>query len=272
MKYAVAIAPENALASAFVVFRGFRQNIPLAAELGYKGVELALRSAEDINPGELDALLAENGMEVCGISTGQVFAEYGFSLTDTDPVQTERLMQIFFGLIDLASIYGRKINLGRVRGNLDGEDQEKSWKAFSDSMKKVCSYAATRGVDLLLEPVNRYELNFINNLEDGYKLLNRLEIPNLWLMADVFHMNIEDASITGELAKYYEWVKYLHFADSNRLAPGWGHTDFESIISLLYDMNFDGWISFEMLPEPHPLDAARQAIRYLESITKKIKS
>jgi sugar phosphate isomerase/epimerase len=88
-------------------------------------------------------------------------------------------------------------------------------------------------------------------------------------MADVFHMNIEDASITGELAKYYGYVKYLHFADSNRLAPGWGHTDFESIHNLLHERNYDGWISFEMLPEPNPMDAARQAIHYLESITKK---
>ena len=272
MKYAVAIAPGNALPSAFVVFRGFRQNIPLAAELGYKGVELALRSAEDIDPGELDVLLADSGMEVCGISTGQVYAEYGFSLTDTDPVRMEKLIKIFFGLIDLASGYGQKINLGRVRGNLDEKDREKSWKTFAESIRKVCDYAASKGVDLLLEPVNRYELNFINNLEDGHKLLESLEISNLWLMADVFHMNIEDASITGELAKYYEWVKYLHFADSNRLAPGWGHTDFESIISLLQEKKYDGWISFEMLPEPNPLDAARQAILFSESITKNIKS
>ncbi len=269
MNYAVAIAPENALPSAFVVFRGFRQNIPLAAELGYKGVELALRSANDIDPGELDALLADNGMEVCGISTGQVYAEYGFSLTDPNPLRTEKLMQIFYGLIDLASSYGQKINLGRVRGYLDENDRKESLRVFSESLQKVCAYAASRGVDLLLEPVNRYELNFINNLEDGHSLLKSLKIPNLWLMADVFHMNIEDASITGELAKYYEWVKYLHFADSNRLAPGWGHTDFESIISLLDEKDYDGWVSFEMLPEPNPMDAARQAILYLESITKK---
>jgi sugar phosphate isomerase/epimerase len=268
MKYAVAIAPENALPSAFVVFRGFRQNIPLAAELGYKGVELALRSTEDINPDELDKLLVENGMEVCGISTGQVYAEYGLSLTDTDAERTDKLIQIFFGLIDLASSYGKKINLGRVRGNLDAKDRDRSLKAFAESIQKICGYAASRGVDLLLEPVNRYELNFINNLEDGHSLLTSLEIPNLGLMADVFHMNIEDASITGELEKYFEWVKYLHFADSNRLAPGWGHTDFKSIIGLLEEKKYTGWISFEMLPEPNPMNAARQAIQYLESITK----
>lgn len=268
MKYAVAIAPENALPSAFVVFRGFRQNIPLAAELGYKGVELALRSAEDINPGELDALLLENGMEVCGISTGQVFAEYGFSLTDADPLRMGKLFEIFWGLIDIASSYGKKINLGRVRGNLDEKSRDRSLKVFAESIQKICRYAASRGVDLLLEPVNRYELNFVNNLEDGHRLLTSLEIPNLRLMADVFHMNIEDASITGQLEKYFEWINYLHFADSNRLAPGWGHTDFKSIISLLSEKNYDGWISFEMLPEPNPRDAARQAIQYLESITK----
>lgn len=268
MNYAVAIAPGNALPSAFVVFRGFRENIPLAAELGYRGVELALRSADDINPAELDSLLSDNGMEVCGISTGQIFAEHGFSLTDPDPSRKEKLMGIFYGLIDLASFYGRRINLGRVRGNLNEEDGDRSIRTFEESIRILCSYAAAKEVDLLLEPVNRYELNFINNLEDGNRLLNSLEIPNLWLMADVFHMNIEDVSITGELDKYFNKVKYLHFADSNRLAPGWGHIGFNSILNLLQEKEYNGWISIEMLPEPVPLDAARQAIQYLESITK----
>ena len=57
--------------------------------------------------------------------------------------------------------------------------------------------------------------------------------PNMKLMPDIFHMNIEDVTIGGELAKNIDQVAYIHLADSNRLAPGWGHTDFEDLFGHL---------------------------------------
>lgn len=270
MKYAVAIAPENALPSAFVVLRGFAEGIPLAARLGYEGVELALRNANDIHPAQLTDLLGEHEMKVSAISTGQVFAETGYSLTDPDPDKRKRLFTVFGELIDLASVFGKKVNIGRVRGMLDEKDPGGSLDLFSSAIGELCGYAATRGVDILLEPVNRYELNFINSLEQGARLLESLHIPNLYLMPDLFHMNMEDASIEDAITGNMERIAYVHFADSNRLAPGWGHLDFEAMISLLSALKFEGWIAIEILPEPSPEEAAAQAIRHMKSITKKL--
>jgi sugar phosphate isomerase/epimerase len=93
--------------------------------------------------------------------------------------------------------------------------------------------------------------------------MERLAIPGLKLMPDVFHMNIEDASIEGNLQKYIAHIAYVHFADSNRLAPGWGHLDFGSIVDALHDVGYTGWTSVEILPKPDPDSAARQAIQFL---------
>jgi sugar phosphate isomerase/epimerase len=73
-------------------------------------------------------------------------------------------------------------------------------------------------------------------------------MPNVKLMPDVFHMNIEDKTIGGELAKYIDYVAYIHLADSNRLAPGQRHTDFEDIFARLKEASYDGWVSVEILP------------------------
>ncbi len=107
--------------------------------------------------------------------------------------------------------------------------------------------------------MNRYEINFVNNLDEGAELLAKVERKNIGLMPDVFHMNIEDAQIGATLAKYANLVRYIHFADSNRLAPGQGHLDFDDVLNGLKQANFNGWISIEILPKPDPDTAAEQA-------------
>lgn len=263
IKLAIAIASKTALPSAFVVFRGFSETIPRAAALGYHGVELALKDAGEIRPQELDALLGDNGLEVACISTGQVFADTGYMFTDPAPATRNALRSIFRDFIDLAAQYGRLVNIGRVRGRLENGQHERSEALFIELVSELCDYAQPKGVTLILEPVNRYELNFVNSVEDGVALLKKVDKPNLRLMPDVFHMNIEDASIGGELARHIDSVAYVHLADSNRRAPGWGHTDFADIFDHLAKANYSGWCSVEILPLPDPESAARQAAAYL---------
>jgi sugar phosphate isomerase/epimerase len=266
IKLSVAIADTNALSSAFVVFRGFEKYIPIAASMGYSGVELALKRASEINPGKLDLLLAETGMEVSCISTGQVFADTGYMFTDSVPSHRKALAGLFREMIDLASVYGKLVNIGRVRGNLAHGDGGDSQKRFIDMAHELCAYAQDKNVLMILEPVNRYEINFINSLQQGVELLKQINEPNFKLMPDIFHMNIEDKTIAGELIRHIDHVAYIHLADSNRLAPGQGHTDFESIFSGLRKANYAGWCSVEILPFPEPFIAAKQAAEFLMPI------
>lgn len=264
IKLSIAIAGINALPSTFVVFRGFEKHISFVASLGYDGVELALKNASEINPSQLDLWLRDSGMTVSCISTGQVFADTGLMFTETDKIRRAKLVTIFKEMIDMASDYGHLVNIGRVRGNLVPNDGGDSQKRFVEMAQELCAYAATRHVTLILEPVNRYEINFINSLKQGVELLKQINEPNFKLMPDVFHMNIEDKTISGELQKYIEHVAYIHLADSNRLAPGQGHTDFDSLFKGLKKVNYSGWCSVEILPYPEPPIAAQQAVEFLK--------
>jgi len=264
-RLSIAIAGEKALPSAFVVFRGFEKYIPVAAELGYNGIELALKNASEIKSINLDSLLSKNKLSVSCISTGQVFAETGYMFTDSDEHRRDTLRKIFKDFIDLASDYGNLVNIGRVRGKIINNDSSKGCESrFIDMAKDLCEYALKKNVTLILEPVNRYELNFINNLKDGVELINKVNSTNLKLMPDVFHMNIEDRTISGELAKHIDHISYIHLADSNRLAPGWGHIDFKEILDTLLNCKYNGWLSIEILPKPDPYSAAEQAINFLK--------
>jgi sugar phosphate isomerase/epimerase len=264
MKIAVAIATENALPTAFVVFRGIEESIRKAAEMGYDGVELALMDKDQVDLGRVKRLIRQYRLEIPVVSTGQVFAGHNLWFTSPAAVVRKKAVEIFRGLIEVAAEFGAMVNMGRVRGFIaEGETAEIAERRFGEVVSEIAAYAEKHGLQLILEPVNRYEINFINNLDEGAALLERLKIPGLKLMPDVFHMNLEDASIEGNLRKYIAHIAYVHFADSNRLAPGWGHLDFRSIVNTLNEVGYRGWISVEILPKPDPDSAARQAIQHL---------
>jgi sugar phosphate isomerase/epimerase len=267
MKIAVAIATEEALPSAFVVFRGLEQGLRKAADLGYDGVELALMHKEQVDKRLMKRLLSEYGMEIPAVSTGQVFAGLNLWFTHPDPEIRRKAVDVFRGLVDLASELGAMVNIGRLRGPIpEGEKREVAEDRFLEVVSGLAEYSEGRGVKLLLEPVNRYEINFINSVDEGAALLRRLGRKNVFLMPDVFHMNIEDDSIPASFARNIVDTGYVHFADSNRLAPGRGHLNFPEIVGTLKGLGYDGWISVEILPKPNPDSAAAQAIRYLRTL------
>lgn len=263
MKLSIAIANTHALPSAFVVYRGFEACIPKAAHLGFHGVELALKRAEEVDPPRLRELLTDNCLEVSCISTGQVYADGGLMLTHENPVKREEVKRIFREFIDLADGFGKTVNIGRVRGALENRPSLYVEDLFIEVARELCDYALGKEVTLILEPVNRYETDFINTVEEGVALMKKVGRPNMMLMPDVFHMNIEDRSIGPELAKYIDYVHYIHVADSNRKAPGQGHVDFPRLFNELFGAGYNGWISAEILPKPDPDEAARQTVEYL---------
>ena len=267
LRLSVAVASEHALPSAFVVWRGFDESIRKAKEYGYDGVELSLRRASDISSGKLDALLRENGIEVSAISTGQVFADGGLCLTHEDVAHRKKTLDVLLELVHMCGSYGKTLNLGRVRGSIFSE---KSEGYFIENAAILCEEAKKYGVTIILEPVNRYEINFINSVDEGAEFVRKSGLHNMRLMPDLFHMNIEDNSITDSLRRNRDLAYYIHFADSNRLAPGQGHLDFDAIFDVLAEINFTGWTSVEILPKPSPDEAAWQAVDYLKPYFKRM--
>jgi 5-keto-L-gluconate epimerase len=270
MKIGVAIADKNALPSAFVVFRGIEESIKKAAILGYDGVELALIEKRQTDVKLIKNLVSKYHMEIPVVSTGQVYAGSGLYFTHPDIVIRNKAIEVFKGLIEVASEFGAMVNMGRVRGFVaDGETVQITEERFKVVVEELLNYAKALGVALILEPINRYESNFINNLDEGVALINKLKINGLKLMPDVFHMNIEDSSIEENLVKYKDYLSYVHFADSNRLAPGWGHLNFKTIIDALVLAKYDDWVTIEILPKPDPASAAKQAITFLRQYINK---
>ena len=121
-------------------------------------------------------------------------------------------------------------------------------------------------IPVVFEPVNRYETDFLVTMDEVLDLINRLASPALGILADTFHMNIEEASIESSLRRARPRLRHVHVADSNRHAPGWGHLDFPALVRVLREFGYTGYLSAEILPRPDPVSAARQAIAHLRPL------
>ena len=125
-------------------------------------------------------------------------------------------------------------------------------------MKQLHLATQSRDVPILYEPLNRYETNLCNTLADGAELVSH--VPNVKLLADLYHMNIEEASLPESIRSHGSLIGHVHFADSNRRAAGLGHTDFAPIVAALRNVGYAGYLSAEVLPLPDAATAAKQTI------------
>ncbi|MBD3239719.1 MAG: TIM barrel protein, partial [Chitinivibrionales bacterium] len=234
VRIAVAVATADAMPNAFVVWRGIEESLEKAAQYGYDGIELALKTPDQVDAPALKRMLDDRGLACPCVSTGQVFAGLGLYFTTRDKAKRTQVIDVFKGMIDIAAQFGAMVNIGRSRGFVeDDETIDDATVRFVDVAREIAAHAQSNDVRLILEPVNRYEINFINSVAEGAVLMERVGVPNMGLMPDLFHMNIEDRALGGELEAHARHVSYIHFADSNRLAPGQGHTDFDAVFASL---------------------------------------
>jgi sugar phosphate isomerase/epimerase len=118
-----------------------------------------------------------------------------------------------------------------------------------------------------VEPINRYETNFINTVADGLAALDAINEAEVKLLLDTFHMNIEEFDLSAALRAAGDRLGYVHFADSNRQAPGRGHIDFLSLLRTLKDMGYRGRITAEILPLPDDEAALQGVAQFLNSLS-----
>ncbi|MBW7882645.1 MAG: sugar phosphate isomerase/epimerase [Caldilineaceae bacterium] len=246
----------------------FEEKVQKARDLGYDGVELMVRDPAELDWSHVKQTLAQAGLEAPQIVTGELFGVDGLCLITPDDDLYQRAVERTQAVIKLAAFLDCAIvNVGRLRGRLDwmAGYTDDPWTLAVERIAGIAAFAAAHNVPIALEPINRYEADFIANVDDGMRMVADVGAANLGLMLDLFHMNIEDASIENSLRAAGERCLHVHIADSNRRFPGAGHLDFDSIFATLADMGYQGYISAEIIPWPDPDTAAVKTIQYVRS-------
>jgi D-psicose/D-tagatose/L-ribulose 3-epimerase len=269
-----------------------RETFARLARYGYDGVELKGEISQ-YSVQEVNRLQNEYGLEVPSVLGWNIYPIPGRDLASPD--ESERSAALKYGQVclDFADQVGARVFVvipapaNRVApiGNPQSEKAwmdaaRREWDLAVDSIRKTARYAAKFGIQLAVEPINRYETYLVTTIEDALRFNADVSEPNVKVNLDCFHMNIDEADPAAAVRKAGQDLIHMHAADSNRMAPGRGHTNFEAILGALKEVGFSGTFVLEPVP-PYPAPGmaialseylplrdqyAEESIRYLKGI------
>ncbi len=207
------------------------------AALGYRGLELKGDLAA-YTPARLRPLFAGLGLEVLSITPENV------DLAHPDPAVRREAMDYYRRALAFAAELACPIlschgAVGRVRAL---ETQQAEWGYLREGLATLAEAARLAGVRIALEALNRYESHLANTAQQARALVEGLDAG---ILLDAYHMNIEEADPAAAMRLAGERLFLFHVADSNRAAPGCGHTNWPALFGALREIGYAGDVVVE---------------------------
>lgn len=268
-KFALSIATEPLSPSAPVIFKGdLYEIIDKSQKIGYDGIELQLRNPENIDEAALKAYCEKTGMEISAIATGLEYTLNGLSMIDDDENIRAKMREKLFADIELAEILHCPVIIGCVRGNIPAyADKERYLERFRREMLMLSDKAHRHHVTIVLEAINFYVNNYLNSVQQTCDFIDALGRGNVKLHIDTHHMAIEECNMLEAIRYAGKRIGYVHFTENNRQYPGAGSIDFWSILQLLKELNYRGFITLEIAPFPDEDTCAVKGLEYLKKLS-----
>ncbi len=129
---------------------------------------------------------------------------------------------------------------GVMRQGLDGRDRNRCWAHAAAAMREAMKTAEDLGVTFHLEVLNRFEHFLINTCDEALRFLDEVGSPNLRMMLDTYHMNIEEDSLGEAIVRAGDQLGTFHVGENNRRPPGRGHIPWDEVAAALHEIDFDG--------------------------------
>jgi sugar phosphate isomerase/epimerase len=205
---------------------------------------------------------------------------YGGWIGDFDETKRRR------GLADISVILERLGKLGskgivvpaawgmfslRLPPMVPPRSAEADDKIIMESLQVLNEVANKNNVSVFLEPLNRYEDHMINTLSKARYYIDKAALSNVKIIADFYHMNIEEAVIENSLIEQGSYIQHIHLADSHRFQPGSGHIDFAGGFEALKQIDYGGALAFECRVKGiDPEVAYRQSLQYVQLLVSTI--
>ena len=253
---------------------------------GFDGVEIAVENPADLDPAFVKAELDRHGL-VC-TSVCACFPP-SRDLRGT-PAQQRATLVYLQRLVDIADVLGTDIVMGPLysatgrAGAVPILEYRRQWRTVRNHLKTICAYAERHGKFICLEPLNRFETDFLNTVEQGLQMIREVRSPALKLLLDTFHMNIEEKNPADAIRRAGKHVGHFHASASDRGTPGNDHIDWRETARALKDIRYDGAVVIESFTqdvkviaraaaiwrkiEPNRDDIARKGLAFLKKTLK----
>jgi len=229
-----------------------KEKAQAAKEMGFEGIEVrgAVFMQDPGRAQEYLDVLGEAGLKLTSFCAG-----FEGRIVDIDVALRRKALEGILKLLDVGDKFGGVMLVAPpcYGPTLPPMPDMWPWKSrdevregiLTEMLKQVAKGAAGKKSIFVLEPLNRYEQQMTHRVEQAVKVAKEVNSPNVKVMADFFHMAIEEADIAATLKEHGEWVYHIHLADSNRQLPGQGHTDFETSLKVLKKAKYKYALAYE---------------------------
>lgn len=216
-------------------------------EWGFDTVEIAIEDC-----GHIDAAHVKRELDKQGLACGSICACMG---PDRDlrgtPAQQQTSLAYLKGVLDQMVTLDCLSLVGPVYSSVGRADAvpaaeyRRQWKTVVKHLRALGDYAQKRGRQICLEPLNRFETDFINTCDQALRMIEEVNSPALKLHLDTFHMNIEEKHQARAIERAGSRLGHLHACGSDRGTPGNDHLDWPGIASALRRLNYSGDVVIE---------------------------
>jgi D-psicose/D-tagatose/L-ribulose 3-epimerase len=213
---------------------------------GFETVEIPIEDPSHIDPAHVKRELDKHGL--CGSVCACMGPDRDLRGT---PEQQQTGLDYMMRVIDQMVVLDCPSLIGPVYsavGRADAvppEEYKEQWKTVVGHLKTLCNYAEKRGRQVCLEPLNRFETDFINTCDQALKMARDVRSPALKLHLDTFHMNIEEKNQGASIRKAGKLLGHFHACGSDRGTPGNDHIDWKSIAKALKAIHYQGDVVIE---------------------------
>jgi D-psicose/D-tagatose/L-ribulose 3-epimerase len=215
--------------------------------IGFDAIEICVEDPQTIDIASIRRALDKAGLRatVCGAFG----PDRDLSSEDAGPREgglryLERCAEIAQGLGAPAVIGPMYSAVGKTR-LLGPAEREAQWQLAVEGVQRAADFAAEKGVALAVEPLNRFETDLLNTVEQAMRFLQRVDRASVGLLLDTFHMNIEEASIPDAIRQAGDRLFHFHACANHRGTPGRDHLPWPAIVRALRDIRYDGPVVIE---------------------------
>jgi len=221
--------------------------IPKLKEMGFDLIEVAVEDPDLVDTDLLKAALEEHDL---GVVTCGAYGP-GRNISSLDPIERQAAKDYLTWMIDAAQKLGSDVVNGPMYSAVgkdrleDPIDREKEWQFAVDGLKEMAAYADEKGVKLAFEPLNRFETDLVNIVDQGLKLIDDVGAPNLGFHLDTFHMHLEEKDSAAAIRKAGDRIFHFHACENDRGVPGTGQVNWKEVFEALVDVGYDGNVVIE---------------------------
>lgn len=235
--------------------------IPKAKKIGFDGVELCMAGAESVDAKFLRRLLDDNQISLSAVATGAGKTLHNLTLTNPDKAIRTKAVDYIKKMIDFGAPFNAPAKIGSMQGNIGKNNREDALAQLTECLNELGRFARQKNIEILFEPLSHLSTDVINTIADGIEIIKNTGEGNIKLLADLYHMDIEEKSVAESVKQAAGLIGYVDFVDSDRKPAGMGHIDLKSAVDALKHIGYNGFLSAEALPWPDSQTAAEQTIK-----------